>query len=294
MRVPADPDQPEPGQRGEHPGTGGDDHVEAAGLDLEPRPVALAGVAPHEGRRSLVEPLQQPARRGGQRFGLRNEDQRCSVASQGPLDGVDAHRRLVIGQGAEPHGSPCRKDLVAAVSLEHAGGRRSPLRLRRLGAHATLLAGHPRRMRPVDHRRQRRQVAIAHPLQDGKHRPVEEPHGRPDPTHGEDPCRFGLLRRAEDPSPQGPAVERDRHEAPDSRVGSVGQDVREGAIEGETRNVDTDVDGARQALRRLGVTRRPGGGRRPDPSPPRRSPCGRSARTRRSPDRSGGGGRGSR
>ena len=95
--------------------------------------------------------------------------------------------------------------------------------------------------------------------------------------------------RPEDPAAHEPAVEAHADDRADAGTELRRQVVGERTVQREERSVDADGDGTGERLAGARLRRRPrNGGRRRGSSPPRGTPCGRSARTRPSRDTSDG------
>ena len=285
------------------------DDVEGALADLEPPPVARP-LSPAEIQRDAIpEGLGERARGRGQRLGLGHEDDGPPARRERRRHRVDGDRHLVLRRRAEQErarsaGERREGDVGPAIRRQRAaaGGLVEEQRLRSRrgmpavggGRRATrlldgsLLRRDAWRGRPPDHRRERRDVSLAHPPKHPQELVVEEPHLRGRRTDGQHAGRH-LIGGAEHPALHPPAVKRDLHERSDARVQRGIELVGERPVERQERTVDADRHGARQdgpATRgRLGARPR---GR----SPPRGTPCARSARRRRCPCRSAGAGSG--
>jgi hypothetical protein len=139
-----------------------------------------------------------------------------------------SERHVFVSQGTPPADTP--------VSVGVGSQRRKVF----------LLARDARWERALDHDAERGDVSLAHPSKELQLLFVEEADRGTDTGDRQQPSGRRLVRRPDDPTFDGAAVELHRHHRTDAGVRVVGEQVRERPVELETRDGDADVDGARQ------------------------------------------------
>ena len=299
MGLARDHDQAELRHRREHRRAGAHHDVEGARLHVEPRSVPAPLRATEQRRAPRTERRLQRPRHAGDRFRLRHDHERAPTGAQARVHRLDHHEILVFGGGTQRERlEPGTRDrpeqgVDAPVARQ---GRRRRTRSRRAGGRRILRppptrpagASPARAPRPAARRSVRSPSSRAR----GRRRRTTEPVETAFLT-GEHPLRQ-VVGGSQHPASDRPPVERHLDQRADAGAELGVEPVGERPVERQDRAVDADRDRAVEDLGLVdrGATRRRRGGRRRGRSPPRGTPCARSARRRPSPGRSAGRGRG--